>query len=195
MQVLNHGNGERHRHHPTVLTGAAAGTYSMVVSQIATSQSLSSGAFSLTPTRRPLAGTLAVSILLQVDKCLISPRRTRRAERHRFRDQQPGRELRCRRSASVVTGSNGSHLVLSSTATGASNVIDVSVSNLSTDNGLSSLGVTSTAGNHTGTLSSFTSAGRHCLDPEYVRAGCRVPLSMALPPPAPPTRSQQRCPA
>jgi flagellar hook-associated protein 2 len=62
-------------------------------------------------------------------------------------------------SASVVTGSNGSHLVLSSTATGASNVINVSVSNVSGDNGISSLGVTSTAGNDSGTSSSITSAG------------------------------------
>ncbi|MCA3807118.1 MAG: flagellar filament capping protein FliD, partial [Burkholderia sp.] len=59
--------------------------------------------------------------------------------------------------ASVVNGSDGAHLVLSSTPTGAANAISVSLSNVAGDNGLSSLGVTSTPST-TGGQSTFTSA-------------------------------------
>ena len=142
----------------TAATGAAAGTYSMVVSQIATSQSLSSGAFSSTQAAAMGTGTLAVSIGgKSMNVNITSSDDTLSGIASAINNQAESSGVAV--SASVVTGSNGSHLVLSSTATGASNVIDVSVSNLSNDNGLSSLGVTSTAGNDTGTLSSFTSAG------------------------------------
>ena len=142
----------------TAATGAAAGTYSIDVSQIATSQSLSSGAFSSTQAAAMGTGTLAVSIGgKSMNVNITSSDDTLSGIASAINNQAESSGVAV--SASVVTGSNGSHLVLSSTATGASNVIDVSVSNLSNDNGLSSLGVTSTAGNDTGTLSSFTSAG------------------------------------
>jgi flagellar hook-associated protein 2 len=56
-----------------------------------------------------------------------------------------------------VNGTDGAHLVLASSTTGASNTISVAVGNLSGDNGLSSLGVTSTAST-TGGQSTITSA-------------------------------------
>jgi flagellar hook-associated protein 2 len=66
-------------------------------------------------------------------------------------------------TATVVNGTDGSHLLINSGATGAANTVSIGVSNLSGDNGLSSLGVTSTpgvvsAGNPSGG-SSLTSAG------------------------------------
>ena len=61
-------------------------------------------------------------------------------------------------TATVVTGTTGAHLVLSSSATGASNTINVSLSNVANDAGLSSLGVTSTAGATTTAPSTITSA-------------------------------------
>lgn len=142
----------------TAGTGAAAGTYSIDVSQIATAQSLSSGAFTTAQAAAMGTGTLAVSIggtSMNVDITSSNDTLSGIASAINSQAQTSGVAV----SASVVTGSNGSHLVLSSTATGASNVINVSVSNLSDDNGLSSLGVTSTAGNDTGTDSSITSTG------------------------------------
>jgi flagellar hook-associated protein 2 len=142
----------------TAASGAAAGTYAIDVSQIATSQSLSSGAFSSTQAAAMGTGTLAVSIGgTSMNVNITSSDDTLSGIASAINNQAETSGVAV--SASVVTGSNGSHLVLSSTATGASNVINVSVSNLSDDNGLSSLGVTSTAGNDTGTDSSITSTG------------------------------------
>ncbi len=142
----------------TAGTGAAAGTYTMVVSQIAASQSMSSGAFSTDQAAAMGTGTLAVSIGgKSMNVNITSSDDTLSGIASAINNQAETSGVAV--SASVVTGSNGSHLVLSSTATGASNVINVSVSNLSDDNGLSSLGVTSTAGNDSGGLSSVTSAG------------------------------------
>ena len=145
----------------TAGTGAAAGTYTMVVSQVAASQSMSSGAFSTDQAAAMGTGTLAVSIggkSMNVNITSSDDSLSGIAAAINSQASTSGVAV----SASVVTGSNGSHLVLSSTATGASNVINVSVSNLSDDNGLSSLGVTSSAGNDSGGsggLSSVTSAG------------------------------------
>ncbi|MGF6643979.1 flagellar filament capping protein FliD [Paraburkholderia sp. GAS82] len=142
----------------TAGTGAAAGTYTMVVSQVAASQSMSSGAFSTDQAAAMGTGTLAVSIggkSMNVNITSSDDSLSGIAAAINSQASTSGVAV----SASVVTGSNGSHLVLSSTATGASNVINVSVSNVSGDNGISSLGVTSTAGNDSGTSSSVTSAG------------------------------------
>ena len=49
-------------------------------------------------------------------------------------------------TATVVTGTDGAHLILRSSSTGASNTIGVSVGTVTDDAGLSSLGVSSTAG-------------------------------------------------
>ncbi|MFP3249048.1 MAG: flagellar filament capping protein FliD, partial [Paraburkholderia sp.] len=62
-------------------------------------------------------------------------------------------------SATVVNGSDGQHLVLSSTTTGAANTITVNVSNVANDNGLSSLGVTSTQGTTSSGASTIASSG------------------------------------
>jgi len=142
----------------TAGTGAAAGTYTMVVSQIAASQSMSSGAFSTDQAAAMGTGTLAVSIggkSMNVNITSSDDSLSGIAAAINSQASTSGVAV----SASVVTGSNGSHLVLSSTATGASNVINVNVTNVSGDNGISSLGVTSTAGNDSGGLSSVTSAG------------------------------------
>jgi flagellar hook-associated protein 2 len=52
-------------------------------------------------------------------------------------------------TASVTSDANGDHLVLTSNTAGVSNTINVSMSNLQNDNGLSSLAVTSQAGTST----------------------------------------------
>jgi flagellar hook-associated protein 2 len=130
----------------------------MVVSQVAASQSMSSGAFSTDQAAAMGTGTLAVSIGgKSMNVSITSSNDSLSGIAAAINSQASTSGVAV--SASVVTGSNGSHLVLSSTATGASNVINVSVSNVSGDNGISSLGVTSTAGNDSGTSSSITSAG------------------------------------
>jgi flagellar hook-associated protein 2 len=137
-------------------TGAVAGTFSVDVTQIATAQSLSSGAFSADQAASMGTGTLAISVggqSMNLNITSSDDSLSDIASAINGASNNPGV------SASVVNGSDGAHLVLSSTATGESNTINVTVSNLANDNGLSSLGVTSTPGAGPNGTSTFTSSG------------------------------------
>ncbi|WP_415750488.1 flagellar filament capping protein FliD [Burkholderia sp. BCC1993] len=57
-------------------------------------------------------------------------------------------------TATIVNGTDGSHLVLRSTSTGAASTINVAITGLANDKGLSSLGVTSTPGSDVSKISS-----------------------------------------
>jgi flagellar hook-associated protein 2 len=136
----------------TAGTGAVAGSYSVAVTQIASSQALSSAAFGATTQ----LGTGTLTISLGGKSMNISVDSTNNtlsgiAAAINGGTGNPGV------TATVVTGTDGAHLVLRSANTGAANVINVTTSNVTTDNGLSSLGVTSTAST-TGGQSSITSA-------------------------------------
>ena len=136
-------------------TGAVAGTYSLNVTQIAQAQSISSGAFTSTQANGLGTGNLTISVggkSMQVAVTSSNDSLSDIASAINSSTSNPGL------TATVVSGSDGQHLVLSSTNTGAANTISVSVTDLAGDNGLSSLGVTSSAGTPAGSPSTWTSA-------------------------------------
>jgi flagellar hook-associated protein 2 len=123
-------------------TGAVAGTYSVDVSQIATAQSISSAAFNSTDAAAMGSGTLTISVggkSMNLNVNSSNDTLSGIAAAIQQSNNNPGI------SATVVNGSDGAHLVLSSTATGAANTISVSVSNTTSGSPLNSLGVTTTA--------------------------------------------------
>ncbi|VBS71930.1 flagellar filament capping protein FliD [Burkholderia pseudomallei] len=137
----------------TTGAGAVAGSYSVAVTQIATSQTLSSGAFNAT--QQLGTGTLTLSVDGKSTSISIDSTNNTLsgiAAAINSASNNPGV------TATIVTGTDGAHLVLRSASTGAANVINVGVSNLSGDNGLSSLAVTSTAST-TGGQSTIRSGG------------------------------------
>ncbi|KGX39587.1 flagellar filament capping protein FliD [Burkholderia pseudomallei] len=137
----------------TTGAGAVAGSYSVAVTQIATSQTLSSGAFNAT--LQLGTGTLTLSVGGKSTSISIDSTNNTLsgiAAAINSASNNPGV------TATIVTGTDGAHLVLRSASTGAANVINVGVSNLSGDNGLSSLAVTSTAST-TGGQSTIRSGG------------------------------------
>ncbi|PQV47120.1 flagellar filament capping protein FliD [Paraburkholderia sp. BL21I4N1] len=131
--------------------GAVAGSYTVAVQQIAGSQALSSAAFGATTQLG--TGTLTIGLGSQsVNVSIDSTNNTLSgiAAAINGASGNPGV------TATVVTGTDGAHLVLRSANSGAANVINVTT-NVTSDNGLSSLGVTSTAST-TGGQSTITSA-------------------------------------
>ncbi|CAN7657281.1 flagellar filament capping protein FliD [Caballeronia sp. LjRoot29] len=131
---------------------ASAGSYSVAVTQIASAQTLSSAAFGSTAALG--TGTMSVSIGgKSMNLAITSANNTVSGIASAINSSASNPGV----TATVVTGTDGAHLVLRSTATGASNTINVSVSNVSGDAGLSSLGVTSNVGAN-GAASTFTSA-------------------------------------
>ncbi|AAU48359.1 flagellar hook protein FliD [Burkholderia mallei] len=137
----------------TTGAGAVAGSYSVAVTQIATSQTLSSGAFNAT--QQLGTGTLTLSVGGKSTSISIDSTNNTLSgitAAINSASNNPGV------TATIVTGTDGAHLVLRSASTGAANVINVGVSNLSGDNGLSSLAVTSTAST-TGGQSTIRSGG------------------------------------
>ncbi|WP_420210413.1 flagellar filament capping protein FliD [Burkholderia aenigmatica] len=133
--------------------GAVAGTYNVNVTQIAAAQALSSTGFA-DPTKGLGNGTLALSLGNQSFSVNIDSSNNTVAGIAAAINGASGNPGI---TATVVTGTDGAHLVLSSAATGASNTISVAVSNLSGDAGLSNLGVKSVPGQNGGP-STFTSA-------------------------------------
>ncbi|MFM0046616.1 flagellar filament capping protein FliD [Paraburkholderia sediminicola] len=126
---------------PKAGSGAVAGSYTIDVAQIAASQSLSSSAFDATAKLGTGKLTIAVGGK-SMDVTIDSTNNTLSGIANAINKagNNPGV------TATIVTGTGGAHLVLRSAATGAANTIDVSTSNVENDNGLSSLGVTSTPG-------------------------------------------------
>jgi flagellar hook-associated protein 2 len=134
-------------------SGAATGSYSVAVTQIASAQTLSSAAFGATTALG--TGTMNVSVgdkSMSVDITSANNTVSGIASAINSSSSNPGV------TATVVTGTDGAHLILRSSATGASNTIDVSVGTVTDDAGLSSLGVTSTAGASAADPSTIASA-------------------------------------
>lgn len=126
----------------TAGSGAVAGTYSVDVSQVATAQSITSQAFDSTDAAALGTGTLNVSVgskSMSLDITAANDTLSDVASAINSSDDNPGI------SATVVNGTDGAHLVLSSDATGAANTINVSVSNASSTTApLNDLAVTTT---------------------------------------------------
>ncbi|VWC60822.1 flagellar hook protein FliD [Burkholderia lata] len=124
----------------TAGVGAVAGTYTVGVTQIATSQALASSGFD--GSKALGTGTLTLSLGSQSFKVPVGSTNNTLsgiAAAINTASDNPGI------SATVIKGTDGSHLVLSSTKTGSANAISVAVGDVSGDNGLSNLGVKSTA--------------------------------------------------
>jgi len=133
----------------TTATGAVAASYGVTVNQIAQSQSLTSPAFDSTAA----LGTGSMTLTVNGKSSTISLDSTNNtlsgiASAINNASDNPGV------TASIVTGSDGAHLVLRSNNSGAANTISVAV-NATTDNGLSNLAVSSTP-NTTGGQSTIT---------------------------------------
>ncbi|WP_321793149.1 flagellar filament capping protein FliD [Burkholderia pyrrocinia] len=124
----------------TAGAGAVAGTYTVGVTQIATAQALSSSGFN--GTKALGTGTLTLSLGSQSFKVEVGSTNNTLsgiAAAINAASNNPGI------SATVINGTDGAHLVLASSKTGAANAISVAVGNVANDGGLSNLGVTSTA--------------------------------------------------
>jgi flagellar hook-associated protein 2 len=137
---------------PKAGPGAVAGSYTIDVKQIAASQSLSSAAFDATA--KLGTGKLTIEVggkSMDVTVDSTNNTLTGIANAINKAGNNPGV------TATIVTGTGGAHLVLRSTTTGASNTINVSTGDVQNDNGLSSLGVTSTPGAN-GAASSIVSS-------------------------------------
>jgi flagellar hook-associated protein 2 len=124
----------------TAGTGAVAGSYSVTVNNIATSQSLTSNAFKAADQ----LGSGSMTISLNGKQSTINIDSTNNtlsgiASAINAASDNPGV------TATVINGTDGAHLVLRSSSTGQSNAIGVGVSlaSGSTDNGLSKLAVKS----------------------------------------------------
>ncbi|MBN3727009.1 flagellar filament capping protein FliD [Burkholderia sp. Ac-20379] len=122
----------------TAGNGAVAGSYQVAVNQIAQSQSLTSPAFAANQALGTGSITLSVngkSSTLALD----ASNNTLSGIAAAINNQRDNPGV----TASIVTGSDGAHLVLRSNNSGAANTIDVKVA-ATTDNGLSNLAVGST---------------------------------------------------
>ena len=144
-------------------SGAVAGSYSVQVSNIATSQSITSGAFKSTDTLGTGTMTISVggknmSIPVTSDNNTLSGI----ASAINSASGNPGV------TAAIVNGTDGAHLVLRSSSTGVSNGINVSISGTASGDTLNNLAVTSgtasapassseTAGNYTGSVTTVAS--------------------------------------
>ncbi|MBR8276146.1 flagellar filament capping protein FliD [Burkholderia cenocepacia] len=124
----------------TAGAGAVAGTYTIGVTQIATAQALSSAGFN--GSKALGTGTLTLSLGSQSFKVEVSGTNNTLAGIAAAINGAAGNPGI---SATVINGTDGAHLVLASSKTGAANAISVAVGNVSNDGGLSNLGVTSTA--------------------------------------------------
>ncbi|KAB1588766.1 flagellar filament capping protein FliD [Burkholderia cepacia] len=136
----------------TAGAGAVAGTYTIGVTQTATAQALASAGFD--GSKALGTGTLTLSLGSQsfkVDVTGTNNTLSGIAAAINSAANNPGI------SATVINGTDGAHLVLASTKTGSANAISVAVGNVANDNGLSNLGVTSTA-DTTGGASKIESA-------------------------------------
>ncbi|MGY6164131.1 flagellar filament capping protein FliD [Paraburkholderia strydomiana] len=134
----------------TAGVGAVAGSYAISVQQIAQAQTISSSAFGAAA--RIGTGTLNVSLgsqTMSVDINSTNNTLSGIASAINSASNNPGV------SATIVTGTDGAHLVLRSTTTGAANTIGISSSSL----GLSSLGVTSSQQYTSGTFSASQELG------------------------------------
>ncbi|KQR79603.1 flagellar hook protein FliD [Burkholderia sp. Leaf177] len=144
-------------------TGAVAGSYSVKVSNIATSQSITSSAFTTGQTLG--TGTMTISVggkSMAVNVDSTNNTLAGIAAAINSGTGNPGV------TAAIVNGTDGAHLVLRSAATGVSNGINVSISGSGSSDALNNLAVTSgtvpapassteTAGNYTGSTTSVTS--------------------------------------
>ncbi|MGG2042635.1 flagellar filament capping protein FliD [Burkholderia gladioli] len=137
----------------TAGVGAQAGTYQVTVSQIAQSQSLSSPAFA--STTQLGTGSLTLQVGTKSSTINISSSNNTLAGIKDAINNDPNNPGV---TATIVNGTDGAHLVLSSKASGAANTINVSA-NASTDNGLSQLSVTSTPSTSGGGSTIPTSSG------------------------------------
>ncbi|MPV55182.1 flagellar hook protein FliD [Burkholderia sp. HI2761] len=124
----------------TAGAGAVAGTYTVGVTQIATAQALSSAGFN--GSKALGTGTLTLSLGSQSFKVEVRGTNNTLAGISAAINGASGNPGI---SATVINGTDGAHLVLASSKTGAANAISVAVGNVSGDSGLSNLGVTSTA--------------------------------------------------
>ncbi|WP_321960150.1 flagellar filament capping protein FliD [Paraburkholderia sp. J7] len=124
-------------------TGAVTGSYSLNVSQIAQSQVLTSAGY--TATTNLASGSSSMTLTVNGKSTTISLDGTNStisgiASAINSANNNPGV------TATVVTGSDGAHLVLQSTSTGASNGISITVNDSNSSDALNALAVTTTAG-------------------------------------------------
>jgi flagellar hook-associated protein 2 len=137
----------------TTGTGATAGNYSIGVTQLASQQALTSSAFP--PTAALGTGTMTISVGGQsMSLNITSANNTLSGIANAITNSTTNPGI----TATVVTGTNGAHLVLTSSNPGAANTINIAVTGVANDNGLSSLGVTSAQGTNSLTLPAVSSS-------------------------------------
>ncbi|KIG02414.1 flagellar filament capping protein FliD [Caballeronia concitans] len=143
----------------TASTGAVGGSYAVKVTNIATAQSITSGAFNATTQ----LGTGSLTLSMNGKTSTINVGSSNNtlsgiASAINSASDNPGV------TATIVNGTDGAHLVLRSSSTGQSNGINVSVAlaSGSVDNGLSKLAVT--------TINSTTSGGTTVSAPTSLNA-------------------------
>ncbi|WP_042337483.1 flagellar filament capping protein FliD [Paraburkholderia ferrariae] len=125
--------------------GAVAGTYALDVTQIASAHSLTSSAFDAKSAASLGTGALTIQVGSQSMTINVNASNNSLsgiASAINSANDNPGLK------ASVINGSNGQHLVLTATATGAANTISVTPNDTSSD-ALKSLAVKTTPASNT----------------------------------------------
>jgi flagellar hook-associated protein 2 len=140
----------------TAASGAVAGTYSLNVSQVATAQVLTSAAYGST-TSLVTSGTASLTLSLGSNQTTISIDSAHStladiASAINSASNNPGV------TASVVTGTDGAHLVLHSTASGSANAISIGVTGASSSDSINQLAIQTTAGTSLSGVTSATAA-------------------------------------
>jgi len=158
----------------TAGSGASAATYSVNVGQIAQTQNLTSSAFSSSTAQAMGTGALTISLGSQSMTLNVTSSNnslTQIASAINSASNNPGI------SASIISGSDGAHLVLSSTLTGEANTINVSVGSGATG-ALATLGVQSVTGGtfaSAGVAATTTAAAGGTLNVSY--GGVSIPVT------------------
>jgi len=159
----------------TASTGAAPATYSLYVGQVAQAQSLTSGAIGTTQAASMGTGTLTLSLGAQsMTLSVTSANESLSSIVSAINSSTSNPGI----SASIVTGSDGSHLVLTSSLTGAANTINVSVASGATGE-LAKLGVQSITGG-SGTSYTYTSQSVSAADADGSSANAAGTLTISV---------------
>ncbi|MGF6924145.1 flagellar filament capping protein FliD [Paraburkholderia sp. 40] len=137
----------------TAATGAVAGSYSLNVAQVATSQVLTSAGYNASTNLASGSATMTLTVNGQSSTISLNSSNSTIAgiaSAINSANDNPGV------TATVVTGSDGAHLVLQSNSTGASSGISIAISDSTSTDDLNKLAVTTTAGKSISSASDLT---------------------------------------
>ncbi|MBB5428135.1 flagellar hook-associated protein 2 [Paraburkholderia atlantica] len=137
----------------TAAAGAVAGSYSLNVAQVATSQVLTSAGYGASTNLASGSATMTLTVNGQTSTISLNSSNSTIAgiaSAINSANDNPGV------TATVVTGADGAHLVLQSKSTGGSSGISIAINDSNSSDDLNKLAVTTTAGGSISSASDLT---------------------------------------